>query len=586
MAADNELPVWTIRPNWRNGVLERLEWLTDVLGSTYGTEQRRALRLSPRRTFEMTFNPFNEARSYFDLWLHRMGSEEFMVPLFHDRGKLTAAVTAGQDAIPVDTTYREFIAGGMAVIIGDDPFTFDVLEITAVANDELTIEAAGLAHGWPAGTAIHPLRRTRISQESLFAAITSRVGEAVLQFDLNQANDIAAEGAWALSYLGIPIILDEPNRRERIDFTYIRNSLIMDNETGLRHLLDDAGRAFTLQTYLKMMRGRIEHWEFRQLLYRLRGQQSPLWLPTFNRDFELSRSRLAGDAYLDIKKIGYAYTGGLIDGREHILINGSPAIAGVISGVGAAPTTAEERLTLSGALGQAMAAGVTGSFLDIVRLSQDVVEINHHTDTDGVAECNLAFRAFRDERTPPGVTFYPIPEQEFRNAPCGEVETFMLINPDFEFGNATGWNGTLNIMSSGNTSGDDTPPQGAFYARGGQSSVGYMYQTLDFPSWFHEDIDAGNLEISGFSALHSTYDDQTDHGRLFMEFQNGAGAVISTVYTPHDYSHEATRITIAATMVPPLARKVRLGAHSVRDEGSNNDNYWDDFTTPTLTVIP
>lgn len=428
MAADNELPVWTIRPNWRNGVLERLDWLTDVLGGTYGTEQRRALRLSPRRSFEMTFNPINEARSYFDLWLHRMGSEEFMVPLFHDRGTLTAAVTAGQDTIPVDTTYREFLAGGMAVIIGDDPFTFDVLEITAVAVDELTVEAAGVAHGWPAGTAIFPLRRTRISQESLFAAITSRVGEAVLQFELNQENDIPDEGEWAFSYLGIPIIVDEPNRRERMDFTYLRNSLIMDNDHGIRALLDDAGRAFTMQTHLKMMRGRAEHWAFRQMLYRLRGQQAPIWLPTFNRDFQLSSSRLAADVYLDIKKIGYAYTGGLIDGREHIFINGPAPIAGAISGVGAAPTTAEERLTLSGALGTALAAGTTGSFLEIVRLSQDAVEISHLTDTDGVAECNLAFRAFRDERTPGAITTVPIPGATMRLVPCGEPQVDLIIN--------------------------------------------------------------------------------------------------------------------------------------------------------------
>lgn len=428
MLADNALPVWTIRPNWRNGVLERLEWLTDVMPSTFGTEQRMALRLSPRRTFEMTFNPTNQARSYFDLWLHRLGSLEFMVPLFHDKAKLTAPVTAGQDTIPIDTTYREFVDGGMAVIIGDDPFTFDVLEITAVAADELTVEAAGVGHAWGKGVAVYPLRRTRISQESMFSAITNRVGEATLQFELNQANDIPAEGAWALSYNGIPILLDKPNRRETIDFTYIRNSLILDNEIGLRELLDDAGRAFTIQTYSKMMRGRADHWAFRQMLYRLRGQALPCWLPTFNEDLVLSRSRLAADAVIDVKKIGYAYTGGLIDGREHIIINGPAGpIGAAITGTGAAPTASEERLTLGGALGTALPAGTTASFLEIVRLSQDSVEIMHHTDTDGTAECSLGFRAYRDERTPGAITEIPIEPAENRLVPCGiPSETFAL----------------------------------------------------------------------------------------------------------------------------------------------------------------
>jgi hypothetical protein len=69
VVADADLPVWSIKPNWVNGIREKLSWLTDVLASSYGTEQRRALRLSPRREFEMTFNPVDEARSYFDLFL-------------------------------------------------------------------------------------------------------------------------------------------------------------------------------------------------------------------------------------------------------------------------------------------------------------------------------------------------------------------------------------------------------------------------------------------------------------------------------------------------------------------------------------
>jgi hypothetical protein len=44
-------------PNWKNGITETLEWLSDVLRNSYGAEQVRALRLSPRRTFEVTFNP-------------------------------------------------------------------------------------------------------------------------------------------------------------------------------------------------------------------------------------------------------------------------------------------------------------------------------------------------------------------------------------------------------------------------------------------------------------------------------------------------------------------------------------------------
>lgn len=426
MVADSALPVWTISPNWKNGVTERLEWLTDVLASNYGTEQRRALRLSPRRSFEMTFNPTNAARSYFDLWLHRLGSEEFMVPLWHDRGKLSAAIAAGATVIPVDTTYREFSVGDLAVLIGDDPFTFDKVEITGVAAGSLTVTPGGVTKAWGKNLTVYPLRRSRISQESLFSALTNRVGEATLQFELNQNNSIADEGAWTTLYSGVPILTDKPNRRENIDLTYNRNSLVLDNDVGLRTLLDDAGRAFTTQTYLMLTRGRAAHWAFRQMLYRLRGQASPVWLPTFNEDMVLARPRLAADAVLDVKKIGYAYTGGTVDGRKHILIGGS--IGREITGVGGALAASEERLLLGSALGTALPAGASASFMDIVRQSQDAVEITHHTDTDGTSECNLAFKAFRDERTVDGPISYPIATSFERGTACGQVSQLVGLS--------------------------------------------------------------------------------------------------------------------------------------------------------------
>lgn len=582
MAADNELPVWTIRPNWLNGVLERLEWLTDVIGSTYGTEQRRALRLSPRRSFEMTFNPIDEARSYFDLWLHRLGSSEFMVPLFHDRGKLAANVSAAQDTIPVDTTYREFVAGGMAVILGDDPFTFDVLEITDVAAGQLTINPLGLGRAWGKGTAIYPLRRTRISQESLFAAITNRVGEASLQFELNQANDIPDEGAWALSYNGLPILLDKPNRRERLEVTYSRNSLLLDNEVGLRHLLDDAGRAFTVQTYGRMMRGRAEHWAFRQMLYRLRGQAVPCWLPSFNRDFTLARSHLAANAFIDVRKIGYAYTGGAISGRRHVLFNTAAPLAREIINTGAPLSAAEERLMLSGALGTALTKGTTGSFLEITRLATDAVEITHHTDTDGVAECNLSFRGFRDERTIGTTISYPIPITGQNNAPCGTASSFLLVNPGFEEG-ATGWSGAAPISVTG-TSNGQLPAEGVRCVRAASGSYNEFYQDLSILPAYYDEVDAGQATLTNVSAYHCKYASQTDHGALFVAFLNAAKQQISRVQTAWNYTNTWTLLSIPPTAVPAGTRYVRIGAANDRDEGTENNNNWDGFSQPVLEL--
>lgn len=397
MALDIELPLWTIKPNWLDGILERLSWLTDVMPSTWGSEQRTALRLSPRREFEMTFNPTGPARSYFELFLHRLGSQEFMLPMFHDRAKATAEIASGATSLPVDTDMREFTVGGLALILGDDPFTYDKVSITAIAPNALTVEAGGVTQTWPKGSSIYPLKRTRIEQESAAQALTSVVGQATVRFELNQANDIPDEGAWSATYGDHPILLDKPNRREAIDLSFLRNSLKVDNDHGLRHLGDDAGRAFTVQTYSKMTRGLAERQAFRQMLYRLRGQQGAVWLPSFNHDIVLARPAAAAETSLDVKKIGYAYTGGAVSGRKHVLLGSTVR---EISGA-SQPFAGEERLALTAAVGSDFLAGTPGSFVETCRLAQDDIEITHHTDT--ISECNLTFRAFRDERVPPPV---------------------------------------------------------------------------------------------------------------------------------------------------------------------------------------
>ncbi len=418
MVADSLLPVWSIRPNWKDGILERLGWLTDVLPSTYGVEQRRALRVSPRRSFEINFNFVNEERSYFDLWLHRLGSQELMLPLFHDKGRLSAAIVGGATAIPFDTTNREFAVGELAIITGDDPFIYSKVTILAMTDAGITVGPGEVAQAWAKGSAIYPLRRARMSQESAASALTSRVGQATLEFQLNQGNEIADEGVWGTLYNTYPVLLDKPNWREVRDLSFIRNSLLLDNEHGLTHLGDDAGRAFTVDVHSRLIRGRAEHKAFRQFLYRLRGQQGAIWVPTFNRDFTLSQPSLFTDSKLVVKTIGYAYTGGAVSGRRHVLL--SNGAMKEITAVGTAPSPTEERLNTSTTIGGiGLLAGSYGSFMDTCRLAQDDIEITHHTDTDGLAECNLAFRSFRDERVPPAITRIIIPDTDPVQATCG-----------------------------------------------------------------------------------------------------------------------------------------------------------------------
>jgi hypothetical protein len=417
-------PVWTVRPNWSQGVLERLEWLTDVMtAQSSGVEQRRACRLSPRRYVEITVNPTRQERSYLDLLLHRDGSETWLFPLWFDVAKLTAVASETDIRVEFDNAFREHGTGDFALLF-KSAFQWEVISIAA--SDDTGLDLVDpLEADWPAGTVIFPLRLARLPIQTSLAALTSQVGEAVLMFQLAQENDFVEVEPTTLMFEGSPVLVTPPNRSQAITLDHLRLAMERDNSTGIPYRTDALDRAFQVQGHSWMVQGREANAEFRSLLYWLRGRQRALWLPSFNDDIITTDLTLEAAVNLDVEHIGYGYSGGgeVIDGRDVVIVNGVP---GRITELGVAPSAEEERLRIGAGLAADIPAGATGSFMSKSRLNQDAIELMHHTDTDGVTEIAASFQSFADNRDPSGVIDYPIPAAEMTEEPCGQFANYTL----------------------------------------------------------------------------------------------------------------------------------------------------------------
>lgn len=415
MALDHELPVWTLRPNWSNSVAERLMWMTDVMRSATGHEQAASPRLAPRRSIEATFNPTRNERTFLELCVQRLGRTEWMVPLFFHRSALTAAATATDTTLYADTVDLEFADGGMALLVGPDAFTCEAVRIDTVAADALTL-VAPLTGDWPAGTTVHPLRRAWIDASSL-ESITSRVGGARIRFDVDRGNDLDGGAEEFTLYQGLPVISHLPNWSQRVETSFDWMSSEFDSKTGLRRVIDEAGRAFQTKRYTLMLHGRDEQASLRKLLYRLRGRAVPGWIPSHNDDLTVARSALAGAELLDVQYVGLGYVGGITPDVAHMIIGGDEIVQA--DDLGGALADDEERLVLAAALSRNIAAGETASFLHLARLEGDTVSIDHLTDSDGVARVSLAFRQFTAGRDGSAAGDFPIPVTAMNSTPCG-----------------------------------------------------------------------------------------------------------------------------------------------------------------------
>lgn len=418
--ADADLPVFPFRVNWRNGITERLEWKTDILSDFLGNEQRRSLRLTPRREFEVTLSLWNSDRQFWDLWLHRMVGSEFLFPLWHDSVRSTQAAPQGQKVIWVDTRGLEFVEGSYGLLRGPEALSSERFLIAEVHEDRI-VTASGLEKTWFKGTRVEPLVRGRLTDRSKVKALSSRVSESQVAIECTR-DQLYGTGidTWD-QYQGIPVVTTGPNRSDNIDFEYQWNFSESDSGTGRRFRQSDQGRAFLQQKHDWWLKGRAAKRAFREFLYRVRGAAGPVWLPTFNEDLTLSRDNPAGNT-LYVKAVGWAYTGGKSSGREYICIQMRGGVRHYrrITGTTPSGTPGEERLTLDGGLPLLPMAGVACvSYMDTARFSNDRFEFNHINAADGLTTVAGIMRTFRNNRQAPAILQLPIPAAQMSSTRCG-----------------------------------------------------------------------------------------------------------------------------------------------------------------------
>lgn len=194
MAVELDIPVWSFRADWKEGVTENLSFLTDVLRASEGAEQRRSLRETPRRTIEADFLLSGPERTFFDLFLNRLGGQEMLVPLYWDIVTLSApAVVGTTDRIDFDNTRREFTPG-YAILMGKTALTYEIVEI--VAMDDAGVDLADpVAQTWPRGSKLIPLRRAFLDDIGTPSHVTAGMATATARFLIREANPWWAEVA-------------------------------------------------------------------------------------------------------------------------------------------------------------------------------------------------------------------------------------------------------------------------------------------------------------------------------------------------------------------------------------------------------
>lgn len=385
--------VWAHQPY--GAVLERMSWLTDVLPSFNGAEQRRALRAAPRRSFEFDVMMSAAERRAAENRLHQWQARRWALPIWPDAQPLSASIAPGATALPCDTATRDFQVGGILAVVLNTR-SYEVLQVESLAVDSIGL-AAPVARSWPAGSAIVvPLRAARMTDRVDLSRFTGAHSYGRFRFEIDEPCDWPA--AVESTYRGIPVLAQAPNWTEDVQQGYERFLARLDPGMGLTYVDDEAGGPHLMQSHRWLLDGRTQADAFRRWLYARRGRLAAFWLPTFAEDFVVAASIGASALTIDVEHCDYTQAIGQAVGRRDIrirLTTGQTFYRRITGSTVVSSTV--ERLSIDAALGVLVSPAQVESvsYMAAARLDSDAVEIAW--TSGALAESRLMTRVPRND---------------------------------------------------------------------------------------------------------------------------------------------------------------------------------------------
>lgn len=385
---------FTWSPSWTAPVVERLEWLTDVLPAKNRKEQRRALRQTPRWSYRFNFMEHGEERAKLENAIYSWGARLWAMPVWTDGTVLTAAATLGATVLMVDTTTRDFQPGGLALVYGANGTT-ETLLIASLTSTQLTLDAPTLA-AYPERTVIYPARLARLQVQQPYTRHTADCisGEAVFTVADGGARTALSE----TSYRGYPVVTERFNWLENPIMDQGRSVEIFDYGVQQPLWVDESGIPEFLKTYLWTSLSRAESDTMRQWFYARRGRLAGCWCPTWARDLELVVTAGAADTALDVSHRNLAqHVDAGVNRRDiRIELHSGTVFYRRITGMTELDDTTE-RMIIDTALGQIVTVADVRliSFMALCRLDSDGVEIAWRNQEVANAIVNL--RSFNSD---------------------------------------------------------------------------------------------------------------------------------------------------------------------------------------------
>jgi hypothetical protein len=365
-------------------VEEKWEWMTQVMVSVDGSEQRVALRTAPRRKirYELVILDDDEYRRQYKRIFQDVNSQ-VVLPFWQYCTDITAVALTGTSTLTFDPGRTDLRAGEYTLIVGtagNQLIKIASLTGTGCVTDtplDLDVEIGAL---------ITPALPCMIENRSKLGMNPVYNGRLELSAQsLEPRQELSRPGSATVfeRYETLPILNIRPLNNDQVTYAFDGGKEVIDSETGIveiksfwAHAQVEGPRQYNIERTLTP--AAMDWW--RDFLQEVKGQLKPFYCPSYRPDLHLKDAPSLGGNVFTVFGTDYSTTYYEHECFKVLAIEtaGGVHYSRVVSAV--ADVNGNDVLTIADTLpGAAEWTQVTNiSFCNKVRLASDAVQLQHY----------------------------------------------------------------------------------------------------------------------------------------------------------------------------------------------------------------
>lgn len=291
------------RIDWSTQPELSIQYLTEVIESFDGTEQRIALRDTPRVSLSYTYSMTDEQQYQFDNKL-ATSSGSMLVPLWPLQCRLSNPVKPGDSKLCLEEISGH--VGSSEIILVAESNEYEVLTVEAVDGPMVTLTSLAKT-GFSRSAIVVPCRIAYPSDESNATSLLRGFDQHSITFDVEETKILKPAPVDNFERLnGRPIFPFRPDRSKDVTTQYTRLRETLDPLIGARSIYDRSRGAIKVFGQTFTFFSEVERQRFEDFAELMNGAQGEFYIEGPGQAFELSDDIYGPTYQVKIKQSGYS----------------------------------------------------------------------------------------------------------------------------------------------------------------------------------------------------------------------------------------------------------------------------------------